>query len=124
MDALLELLTPYVQKSQHSKDPNLNPEKPTANGFLQFVKSMQELTNYMCMFQMVTRYSKAIVNMRMGIRRNNSTLFISKGLCHGRTHPRYQQIEMIETLKRKLMPNDLISFISMHESMSRTDSSK
>ena len=67
--------------------------------------------------------------MRMGIRRNNSTLIqsaklMSKGLLHGKTHPRYQQIEMIETLQRKLMPNDLKTFISMHESMSRTDSSK
>ena len=126
---LLELLTPYVKKCQHSKDPDTNPEKPTANGFLQFVKSMEEHPNYMYMFQMVSRYSQAIVNMRMGIRRNNSTLiqsakFMSKGLFHGRTHPRYQQIEMIETLQRKLMPNDLKTFISMHESMSRTDSSK
>ena len=57
---LLELLTPYVKKCQHSKDPDTNPEKPTANGFLQFVKSMEEHPNYMYMFQMVSRYSQAI----------------------------------------------------------------
>lgn len=117
---LMELLIPYIRTF-----PNEREDKPTANGFLKFICSMEGNPNYMYMFEMVSRYSQSVINLRMGIRRNNTILiqsakFMSKELFHGRNHPRYQQIEMIESVQRKLCPNELANFIQLHESMSKT----
>ena len=65
----------------------------------------------------------------MGICRNNSVLvqsakFMSKGLFHGRSHPRYQQTEIVETVQRHLMPPELKTFVSEHESMTGSYISK
>ncbi|MEW8547705.1 MAG: hypothetical protein AB2693_29710 [Candidatus Thiodiazotropha sp.] len=122
--SLLELLTPYLRQLVDQVS-----EEPTPNGFLKFTKSMEGNPTYMYLFQMVSRYSQAIVNMRMGVRRNNSVLiqsakFMSKGLFHGRTHPRYQQIEMVESIQRQLLPEKLKEFMKKHESISRSDCSK
>ncbi|CAG2187504.1 unnamed protein product [Mytilus edulis] len=43
-----------------------------------------------------------------------------KRTFHGRVHPRYQQIEMLDTVHRFLMPEQLQPFLSNHESMSKT----
>ncbi|XP_071163549.1 uncharacterized protein [Mytilus edulis] len=130
LGTLQELILPYVRKCLIETDENTLTESPTASGFLQFVKSMEHNPNYIYLFDMVSRYSQAIVNFRMGIRRNNTILvqsskFMSKGLFHGRVHPRYQQIEMLDTVHRFLMPEQLQTFLSNHESMSKTgDESK
>jgi hypothetical protein len=61
----------------------------------------------------------------MGVRRNNSKLvqsakFLSKELFHGRSHPRYQELEIIDHFKRIAMPKDLQNFEEEHESMTKT----
>lgn len=90
--SLLELLIPYIRQIQSVVvEDTEQAEKPAATGILQFVKSVEGNPNYMYIFQMVSRYSQAIMNFRMGIHRNNSLLiqyakFMSKDLLHGRSH--------------------------------------
>lgn len=132
LGTLQELLVPYISKCSIANQ-NFEPkegtqnvgETPSANGFLRFLKSKESNPTYMHMFEMVSKYSQAIINFRMGIRRNNSLLvqsakFMSKGLFHGRSHPRYQQIEMLDTVQRMLMPEQLRNHLDNHESMSKS----
>ncbi|CAG2242694.1 unnamed protein product [Mytilus edulis] len=99
LGTLQELILPYVRKCLIETDENTLTESPTASGFLQFVKTKPFLVQ--------------------------SSKFMSKGLFHGRVHPRYQQIEMLDTVHRFLMPEQLQTFLSNHESMSKTgDESK
>ena len=123
LGTLQELVLPYVRKCQNNDGGE--SVTPTSTGFLQFAKTMENNPNYMYMFEMVSRYSQAIINFRMGIRRNNSNLvhsakFMSKGLFHGRVHPRYQQIEMLDSVHRFLLPEKLLSFLNENESISKT----
>ena len=79
----------------------------------------------MYLLEMTTIYSQSIINFRMGIRRNNSLLvqsakLMSRGLFHGRNHPRYQCIEIVDSMQRELMPEEMTYFVESHESMSKT----
>lgn len=92
---LCELILPYVNECQ------VNATEPTAEGYLQYAKTGEFDVNYMYLFEMTTRYSQGIFNLRAGIRGNNSLLvqsakMMTRGRFHGRNHPKYQLIEMTE----------------------------
>ncbi|CAC5398225.1 unnamed protein product [Mytilus coruscus] len=85
--------------------------------------------NFKYMMDTVCRFSQGIVNFRMAIRRNNSDLlksakYMTKELFHGRQHPKYQQIEVNDTIQDMLMPenvqiiNDAYSSITTSENKS------
>ncbi len=116
--SLLELVRTYVI---HCRQHDLTP---TPQGFVFFAKARPD-PNFKYMFEMVARYTQGIFNYRMGVRRNHSDLVISgkvmtKGLFHGRNHPRYQEIEMTEQFQRTVMPPEVDDFIRRHESLSKS----
>ena len=116
---LMELVIPYVRRCIEESIV------PTADGFIQFTKKFESDPNYMYLLEMTTIYSQSIINFRMGIRRNNSLLvqsakLMSRGLFHGRNHPRYQCIEIVDSMQRELMPEEMTYFVESHESMSKT----
>ena len=116
---LLELVKPYVEKCSSE---NI---QPTAEGYISFVKSQAECSNYMYLFEMACKYSQGIINMRMAIRRNNHMLlqaakWMTKELFHGRRHPRYQEIEIYEQFMFQILPDELSSFIQRHCSVSKS----
>jgi hypothetical protein len=58
------------------------------------------------------RFAQGIVNFRMAVRRNNAQLlssakFMTKELFHGRRHPKYQAIELYDTIQGIVMPKDV-----------------
>ena len=117
---LLELVRPYVIKciELHAS--------PSPQGFIDFGKSTDD-TNYAYLLSTVTRYTQGIYNFRMGIRRNNNTLaqsakHMTKELFHGRNHPRYQQIEMIESFQLSVMPDKIREFTNTFYSLSKSGS--
>lgn len=74
---------------------------------------------------MVTRYSQGILNFRIGIRRKNARLtesakMMTRNLFHGRNHPKYQEIELVDTMIRNLMPADLKDFFEKFESITKS----
>ena len=118
---MLELIVPYV------RDMNAQGHSLSVDGFLAYAKHREELghVNYTYMLLMVTRFMQAIIHLRMGTRRNNCLLvesakLMSKELFHARTHPRYQQIEILDSFMRKAMPKDLRCFLEQHESVSKS----
>lgn len=93
--ALRELITVYVREMKMSS-PNSNL---SAAGFFEFTKSKTNDPNFLYLFSQVTTYAFAIINFRMGMRRNNYKVALSAvhklgGLFHGRNHPIYQLIEV------------------------------
>ena len=71
----------------------------STNGFFQFTKGKSNNPNFLYIFSQVATYAFAIVNFRMGMRRNNHMVMLSAvskmcGLFHGRNHPFYQLIEI------------------------------
>ena len=114
---LLELLHPYVIQCLREE------KKPTPQEFVYYAKRSED-PNFRFMFEMVSRYSQGIFNYRMGIRRNNSLLVqsakhMTKEIFHGRRHPKYQEIEMVETFQRYVMPSEVREFCDKHESVSK-----
>jgi len=60
----------------------------------------------------ICRFSQAIINFRMGIRRNNSQLvksakFHLKELFYARTHPHYQHIDIFDTIQYHFMSDEV-----------------
>ena len=115
---LEELLLVYVRKSLSSN------ENPTVKGFLSWAKRCED-PNYGFMFQDVLRYAQGIINFRMGIRSNNdklvrSAIFLTKELFHGRNHPRYQELELWDTFRDKVMPEKLKKFADKYMSISKS----
>ena len=93
--SLRELVTVYVRETKSSSpDATLS-----AAGFFQFTKTKSNKPSFLYLFSQVTNYAFAIINFRMGIRRNNYKVTLSAvhklgGLFHGRNHPFYQLIEV------------------------------
>ncbi len=106
---LRELVHPYVVYCME------HTENMSAKGFLKFGRSMYdsgERPNYSYIMDQVLRHSQGIINFRMAVRRNNSNLlksakFMTKELFHGRAHPRYQKIEIYDTLQDITMPSEV-----------------
>jgi hypothetical protein len=116
-----ELVLPYVRECL------CNDIEPTAGGFLNdfFKKEMINAPTYQYMGEQVMTYVQAIINFRMGIRRNNSLLvqsakFKGASLFHGRNHSTYQKIELYDTLMRIQMPTNLKRFMEKYESISQS----
>ena len=116
---LMELVLPYVRKCITES------LKPDADGFLIYAADRKSDPNFTYMFEMVTRYCQGILNFRIGIRKNNAKLIesakmMTRNLFHGRNHPKYQEIELVDSMLRHLMPAELKSFFEQHESITKT----
>ncbi len=114
---MCELVRPYVISCKEQKID------PTPEGFISYSKGRSD-PNFCYMFEMVFRYCQGLLNLRMGVRRNNSNLVLSakhmtKELFHGRVHPRYQDLELTDSFIRKIMPDQLRYFMAQNETMSR-----
>ena len=85
---------------------------------------------YLYALEQVCRYSQAIINFRMGIRRNNHLLakagkFFFKECFYGRNHPKYQAIEVHDTLQYQVLPEKVQKLLDDHTSISKSgDKSK
>ena len=105
--ALKEMVVPFVRLMIQQK------ETPTPEKYLIFFKTiMSSNPRWAYLHVQVLRFSQAIINLRMGIRRNNSDLvrsakFHLKELFYGRSHPHYQSIELFDTLQYHFMPTEV-----------------
>ncbi|CAC5389991.1 unnamed protein product [Mytilus coruscus] len=105
--AMKEMVLPFVRKMILSK------ESPTPETYLTFYKEvLSNNPRWKNLHLQVFRFSQAIINLRMGVRRNNSDLvhsakFHLKELFYGRSHPHYQNIELFDTLQYHFMPDDV-----------------
>ena len=107
LGTLLESVKPYVENC--IKDQT----EPLAEKFISFVKTQGVNANYMYIFEMVSKYVQGIINFRMAILRNNSSLlksakFMTRQLFHGQNHLKYQDLEMYEQFVKLIMPSELI----------------
>ena len=123
--ALQEMVVPYVRSIRSTE------ETATVSGFFRFYKqSMASNTNAAYLQLQVFRFSQAIINFRMGMRRNNSQLvksaqFYLKELFYGRCHPHYQNIELFDCIQYKFMPVEVKAVWDKNVSFSTSgDSSK
>lgn len=119
LSTLLELVRPYVQKCV------VETKQASAEGFISFVKTQENNANFMYLFEMACMYSQGLINIRMGVCRNNSKLlqagkWMSKELFHGRNHPKYQEIEIYETFVFHLLPLELENFLNSNCSVSKS----
>ena len=117
LGTLDELLTPYVK---HCKATG---QIPTADGYLTWKDAVATNPTYLYMFEQVTVYCQAIMNMRAGLRRNNIQLVNSARithapLFHGRNHPKYQSIELAETIRNVRQPPEVSNFMDKIQSFS------
>lgn len=105
--ALNEMVIPFVRSLMNTND------EPTVENYFKFYKQFQaQNPNHAYLHLQVCRYSQAIINFRMGIRRNNSQLvhsakFHLKELFYGRCHPHYQNIELFDSIQYKFMPEEV-----------------
>ena len=119
MGALRELVTPYVRECLSSKHVML----PTPEGFMQWTPSKcNQDSNYHYLHDQVLRYSQGIINFRAGVRRCNSELrmsakFMTKELFHGRNHPCYQNLEVMDVVQSKFMPVQVKHVFSKYSSV-------
>lgn len=119
LGTILELVKPYVEKCLHEK------HDPSPQDYISYVKTKSDNANYLYLFEMVCRYTQAIINIRMAVRRNNYILlqagkFMSKELFHGRNHPKYQDIEVFDHFVHQLMPVELKTHFASHCSLSKS----
>ena len=119
MGALRELVTPYVRECLSSKHVML----PTPEGFMQWTPSKcNQDSKYHYLHDQVLRYSQGIINFRAGVRRCNSELrmsakFMTKELFHGRNHPCYQNLEVMDVVQSKFMPVQVKHVFSKYSSV-------
>lgn len=104
--ALCELVLPYVRECMAA-----NVEQ-TPVGFLTFCKEHSDVPQFQCLFEAVCRFSQAIVNFRIGTRRNNAALIhsakhMTKEMFFGRSHQHYRKVELHDSLQYQLMPDEL-----------------
>ena len=116
---LKELVLPYVRQCMREG------EVPSTDGFMTYIHNHRTNDTLMMYFEMVLRYSQSIINMRMGVRRNNSRLVQSakhkfSPLLHARNHPKYQVIDIYDELYRRMAPDAVREFLDAHESLSRS----
>ena len=119
LGTILELVKPYVEKCLVEKSTK------SAEGYISFVKSKNHNANYLYIFEMACRYSQAIINLRMAVRRNNNNLlqagkWMSKELFHGRNHPLYQDIEIFDQYVQMILPDEVKDFFMKHSTLSKS----
>ena len=113
---LEELTYHYLRSTNDTPGGNA----ATVEGFKEFYLK-NENANLKYLYITITRYAQALVNFRMGIRRNNNWLVASakyhfKELYYARNHPNYAQIEIFDRLQAELMPKEVKQIIDMHTS--------
>ncbi|MCH9658355.1 hypothetical protein K0U27_06615 [archaeon] len=111
-----ELLIPYVRSCNSTRT------KPTADGYLVWKETVTNPA-YLYIFEQVTVYCQAIMNMRAGLRRNNAELVSSARIkhapiFHGKNHPKYQAIELAETIRCSKQPTAITTFLDGVQSIS------
>lgn len=117
--SLRELVTPFVRDSLQLG------QNPTAKLFFKAANEMYQSRsnpNFNYLMDQTCRFAQGIVNFRMAIRRNNAQLLASakhmtKELFHGRHHPKYQAIELYDTLQNILMPSDVLELSNSYTSI-------
>ena len=106
---LQELVLPYVRHCLQTD------EIPSAKAFFKYSTDRyisSNNPNFTYLMDQTCRFSQGIVNFRMATRRNNAALlksakYMTKELFHGRTHPKYQTIEIYDTLQDLMMPDEV-----------------
>ncbi|CAG2184636.1 unnamed protein product [Mytilus edulis] len=97
----------------------------TAKGFLKYSTEKYGVPsnpNFTYMMDQVCRFSQGIINFRMATRRNYSDLiksakYMTKELFHGRSHPKYQVIEIFDTIQDLTMPEEVRSLNDIYSSI-------
>lgn len=96
---------------------------PTPKDFSKY--SMAEATNqnFVHTSTMILTYLQAILNFRAGLRSGNIDVIVSAKavftpLFHARNHPKYQEIEITESIQRQCVPDELKEFYNETESVS------
>lgn len=118
--ATRELVLPYVRACIRMN------ETPSTSGYMQYFKTNQAANpNHSYLHTQVFRFSQAIINLRMAIRKNNATLahsakFHTKELFWGRVHPHYRNIELFDTIQYMNMPNEVKLVWDAHTSITVT----
>lgn len=114
------MVYPYVQKCKG------DGQDPTSKGFLEvYKKELYTDSTFRHLFNLVSRFSQAIINFRMGVRRNNSELirsakFMSKELFFARNHPKYQSIIIHDELQYAMMPEVVKMAWDKHSSITKS----
>ncbi|CAG2197472.1 unnamed protein product [Mytilus edulis] len=119
LGTLQELVLPYVRHSM------LTNKKPDAKGFLKYSSenyTSSSYPNFTYMVDQVCKYSQGIINFRMANRRNNADLlksakYMTKEIFHGRNHPKYQMIELYDSIQDRMMPDDVRSLSDKYSSI-------
>ncbi|VDI60410.1 Hypothetical predicted protein [Mytilus galloprovincialis] len=100
-----------------------NQEATVENYFRFYKEFLAHNSNHAFLHLQICRFSQAIINFRMGMRRNNAesekhAKYHLKELFCGRFHPHYQTIELFDCIQYKFMSDevktvwdDTISFI-------------
>lgn len=77
------------------------------------------------MQEQVLTYMQSILNFRKGVRNNDKDLIMAgkfkhAPIFHGRSHIKYQQIELIEAKNDLIMPAEVKEFVQKHQSISHS----
>lgn len=105
MSSLQELVLPYVRLCL------AEGKKPTPHGYFMVSKTICD-PNVKYLHSQICRFSQGLINLRLGLRRNNALLvdsakFHTKELFYGRPHPYYRKIELFDKLQQTFMPPEV-----------------
>ncbi|KAI8481586.1 hypothetical protein Bbelb_406860 [Branchiostoma belcheri] len=113
-----EMLVAYVrEKLERGEQCSISAD----NFLFQWAPQIRN-PNFTFFQQQINLYALAIHNFRIGTRRNNSN-YIQAGievfspLFSGRNHPKYQLIDMLDSMDRSMYPADLKTFMEKSESV-------
>ncbi|CAG2237719.1 unnamed protein product [Mytilus edulis] len=104
--SLKEMVIPFIRSL---KETNV---EATVENYFRFYLFLAHNSNHAFLHFQICRFSQAIINFRMGMRRNNAELVKSakyhlKELFYGRFHPHYQNIELFDCIQYKFMPDEV-----------------
>ncbi|XP_041466282.1 uncharacterized protein LOC121416832 isoform X2 [Lytechinus variegatus] len=113
---LRELLLPYVRQCL------AEGSSPTPEGYLRWSKAVED-RRYAYFQEQIMTYTQAIINLRKGLRTNNADLVMAgrikhAPIFHGRNHPKYQAIEIMELANFLSAPPPVQEFLARHSSYS------
>ncbi|XP_063404446.1 uncharacterized protein LOC134687918 [Mytilus trossulus] len=103
--AMREMVIPFIKHIEKNQGDS------SAANFISFYKTvLSHIPRHQYLHLQVCRFSQALINLRMGMRRNNAKIVASakfhlKELFYGRHHPHYQSIELFDTVQYNTMPN-------------------
>ncbi|KAJ8027943.1 hypothetical protein HOLleu_30043 [Holothuria leucospilota] len=113
-----ELLVPYVRMCKAAN------HYPTPTGYLNWTKAVKS-PKYQYAQEQILTYAQSILNFRKGVRHNKKELIMAgkfkhSPIFHGRNHPKYQQIELIEGRNDILMPPKVKQFVHKFQAVSQS----